>query len=205
MNTPVPKQFIPVKELPVLAHSITRFYKYCPVCTIIVVLPEGQIPAWKALCIEYRFDIPHIAVKGGESRFESVRNGLAAIIEPGVVAIHDGVRPLVSMLTIENAYLMAEEKGNGIASVKLKDSVRTITAEGSKAIDRNTLRLVQTPQCFQTEIIRQAYSDAPAGDYTDDASVAEACGIFIHLVEGTYTNIKITTEEDLSLARLLME
>jgi len=160
---------------------------------------------WKALCTEYHFDIPHIAVKGGASRFESVRNGLAAIMEPGVVAIHDGVRPLVSLETIDRAYLMAEEKGNGVASIRLKDSVRAITPEGSKTIDRESLRLVQTPQCFQTDIIRKAYADAPAGEYTDDASVAEACGISINLVEGSYANIKITTDEDLSLAILLME
>jgi 2-C-methyl-D-erythritol 4-phosphate cytidylyltransferase len=205
MNSPVPKQFMLVKDLPVLAHSIFRFYTYSPLCTIIVVLPEEHMTAWKDLCLQHRFDLPHISVKGGQSRFESVRNGLSAIMEPGIVAIHDGVRPLVSLDTIDKAYRMAEEKGNGVASVKLKDSVRVLTSEGSKAMDRESLRLVQTPQCFRTDIIIDAYSNAAAGHYTDDASVAEACGISINLVEGSYNNIKITTEEDLALARLLIE
>jgi 2-C-methyl-D-erythritol 4-phosphate cytidylyltransferase len=199
MQSQVPKQFIPVGGLPILMHTVRQFYWFSSSVNIILVLPHKDIPVWKALCAEYAFNIPLTIVAGGETRSHSVQNGLHVIPgNDGLVAIHDGVRPFVSQQTISHSFEVAGKEGCAIAVVPLKDSIRRISADGSsQSADRTAFRLVQTPQTFQIGLIKKSFAQALHTQFTDDASVAEAAGFSIHLIEGTYENIKITTPEDL--------
>lgn len=200
MKSVLPKQFIAVGGLPVLMHTVSRFYEFDQRITIILVLPEKDITTWHDLCATYHFTIPVQVVRGGVTRFDSVKNGLAAIEDTnGLVAIHDGVRPFVTLGTIQQSFKLAKEKGSAVAVIPLKDSIRRIDDSGSSsAADRNAFCLVQTPQTFQISLIKRSYQLAEASElFTDDAIVAEKAGYTIHLVEGSYQNIKITTPEDL--------
>jgi 2-C-methyl-D-erythritol 4-phosphate cytidylyltransferase len=180
-------------------HTVRQFYWFSSSVNIILVLPHKDIPVWKALCAEYAFNIPLTIVAGGETRSHSVQNGLHVIPgNDGLVAIHDGVRPFVSQQTISHSFEVAGKEGCAIAVVPLKDSIRRISADGSsQSADRTAFRLVQTPQTFQIGLIKKSFAQALHTQFTDDASVAEAAGFSIHLIEGTYENIKITTPEDL--------
>lgn len=202
----VPKQFLILNEKPVLAHTLEKFYKADASTSIRLVLPISEISRWKELCIEHTINIPHEIIEGGNSRFQSVRNGLHSISDSvGLVAIHDGVRPLVTSEIINTSFNVAKEKGSAIAAVASKDSVRIISEEKSQALDRSKLRIIQTPQTFQLSLILRAFEQEERPDFTDDASVAEAAGFEITLIEGSYSNIKITTVEDLKIASVLME
>lgn len=200
MQSSLPKQFITIAGLPVLMHTVRRFYDFSADVSLILVLPEKEIPTWEKLCKQYHFNLPINIVLGGSTRFHSVLNGLSAITEKeGLVAIHDGVRPFVSKETIRRSFDVAKEKGSAVAVTPLKDSIRMLNSEGnSQAVNRNEYCLVQTPQTFQIQLIKQSYSIVknPA-QFTDDASVAENAGFHISLIEGSYQNIKITTTEDL--------
>ena len=199
MGGDVPKQFLPVAGLPVLMHTLRRFHDYSPRLSIILVLPGKDVPYWEELCRQYGFTLPVTVVTGGNTRFQSVKNGLAAIAaEEGLVAIHDGVRPLVPQATIEESFRVADEKGCAVAAVALKDSIRSVSpGGGSQALDRSAFRLVQTPQTFRLSIIRRSFDQPELPGFTDDASVAESAGFPITLIEGAYANIKITTPDDL--------
>lgn len=204
----IPKQFLLLKGKPVLAHTIEKFHKTDASISIRLVLPAPQISRWKELCTTFNIETPHLIVEGGNSRFQSVKKGLQSIlpneVEPdSVVAIHDGVRPLVEQQVIELSYTKAAELGNAITSVLSKDSVRIVEGKKNKALDRSQIRIIQTPQTFQLSAILKAFQQPESPSFTDDASVAEAAGITIHLIEGSYSNIKITTPEDLTLAELL--
>ncbi len=173
---------------------------------LILVLPTNQIEYWKELVSQYRFDIPHQIVEGGETRFHSVRNGLAAIeANDGLVAIHDGVRPLVDRDIIDNSYQTAEHNGCAIVSVALKDSIRSVSTEGNRQEDRTAFRLIQTPQTFRLDLILKAFKQAYDPLFTDDASVFEKAGHKVHLIEGSYRNLKITTPEDLLTAESFLK
>ncbi|MEN7547456.1 2-C-methyl-D-erythritol 4-phosphate cytidylyltransferase [Rapidithrix thailandica] len=201
MQSEVPKQFLPLADYPIVMHTLSKFKQALPQIELILVLPEGQFSYWQQLVKQHHFTLPHQLVAGGASRFQSVSQGLGLIKEPGVVAIHDGVRPLVSKKVIRHSFEQAQLHGNAITSVPLKDSIRQISAHGtSQAVDRSLFRLIQTPQTFTTELILSAYQTAERDFFTDDASVAEYAGATIHLMEGEYTNIKITTPEDLIFA-----
>jgi len=204
MNSDIPKQFLIVNGEPVLMHTIRAFSKI-DVIEIILVINSSAFDYWKKLCSEYSFSVPHKIIEGGETRFHSVRNGLN-IISDGIVAIHDGVRPLVSEKIIERSFEIAREKGNAITSVKLKDSIREVTLTGhSKNVNRNNYYLIQTPQTFKTQLIKEAYKNVTHYNFTDDAGVfEESTGSEINLTEGDYTNIKITTPEDLQITALLL-
>ncbi len=205
MQNPVPKQFIAIGGKPVLMHTLQRFRDFSPDIQIILVLPESETAAWETLCREHNFQVQHRTVAGGVTRFVSVRNGLAQIPDNhGLVAIHDGVRPFVPVAVIAASFAAATTHGTGIATVACKDSVRQITDTQSVALDRSRMRLVQTPQTFRVELLRQAFENAPHTDFADDASVAESAGYKIHLVEGSYQNIKITTPEDLLVAQVFV-
>jgi 2-C-methyl-D-erythritol 4-phosphate cytidylyltransferase len=207
MQTSLPKQFIKIGSKPVLMHTIERFYQFSPDLHIILVLPEQEIQTWKDLCIQYNFTIPVQTVAGGTSRFHSVQNGLAVIpVEEGLVAVHDGVRPFVSIETITQSFAVAQEKGCAIAIVPLKDSIRRVDAAGNNfSEDRTAFCLVQTPQTFRLSILRQSFAKAKdTSRFTDDASVAEAAGYSISLIPGSYQNIKITTPEDLIWAEAVL-
>ncbi len=204
MGGDIPKQFIEIKGKPILMHTIEKFRTTFPEIKIILALPENQIDFWEELCYKYSFvNVPHHIVKGGETRFHSVKNALGLIKSEGVVGIHDGVRPLVTDETIKVCYQTAEEKGNAIPVVDVVESLRFVSKQKgtNKAVTRSCYKVVQTPQCFQSEIILKAYEQEFDSSFTDDASVVEQLGETINLVEGNQENIKITTQQDLLIAK----
>lgn len=216
IKSKVPKQFLELNGKPVLLHTLEAFYRYSEKINIILVLPEDDFETWKSICEKYKFHKNIILQKGGESRFQSVKNGLAKIDGDGLVAIHDGVRPLVSEDIIGASFRLAAVHQSAVAAVRLKESIRmtdqACLPEGSsarrqdntKAVDRSRFRLIQTPQTFQVQLIKKAYEMKEDISLTDDASVAERAGHVISLFEGSYENIKITTQEDLVIAAALL-
>ena len=201
MNADIPKQFLVLNDLPILMHSLNAFSH---LDKIILVLPRAQIENWEELCKQYNFILKHTVVAGGINRFSSVKNGLAKIDEGSIVAIHDGVRPLVSKNLI-NKLLGATKKGNGIIPiVAVKDSIRKVEGYKSKAVSRSNLYKVQTPQCFFASTLKDAYKQNFSLFFTDDASVLESNGGKIITIIGEEKNLKITTEEDLMLAEALI-
>jgi 2-C-methyl-D-erythritol 4-phosphate cytidylyltransferase len=205
MNSATPKQFLEIKSKPVLMHTMTNFYTWNKLIRLIVVLPETQLLNWELLCKKHAFNIPHQIVKGGVTRFESVKNGLSASDNEGIIAVHDGVRPLVSHQTISRCFTEAEKTGAVIPVMDAVESIRQILPDGSSlAVNRNEFKLVQTPQVFSAEILHRAYQQEYSSFFTDDASVVEAIGVKISLVEGNRENIKITSPEDLILAKTLL-
>ncbi|OPZ99099.1 MAG: 2-C-methyl-D-erythritol 4-phosphate cytidylyltransferase 1 [Bacteroidetes bacterium ADurb.Bin408] len=205
MQSAIPKQFLLLSGKPVLMHTMEIFYKSVPEAVLINVIPSLHFGLWEQLCHDFNFTVPHILVPGGEKRSDSVKNGLAHIGNEGIVAIHDAVRPLISPEVIRNCFETAGKNGTAIPVIPLKDSVRRIIGDTSCNEDRSTLRAVQTPQCFRCELIKDAYANAPAGLYTDDASVAEACEHTVTLTEGHEDNIKITSPTDLLIAEILIK
>lgn len=208
MGGSVPKQFMVVAGLPILMRTISVFHDYDVTMQIIVVLPSGTHEDWRNMCREYRFDIPHVVVAGGETRFHSVKNGLDAVsADCDVVGVHDGVRPFVSPEVIDNCYNSAMKFGSIVPVIDVVETVRKIDVNaegGSVTVDRNLYKLVQTPQVFRHEILDEAYRKPYENAFTDDASVVEACGHSIHLVPGNRENIKITTPYDLIVAEALV-
>ena len=201
MNTDIPKQFLVLNDLPILMHSLNAFSH---LDKIILVLPRAQIENWEELCKQYNFILKHTVVAGGINRFGSVKNGLAKIDEGSIVAIHDGVRPLVSKNLIDKL-IGATKKGNGIIPiVAVKDSIRKVEGYKSKAVSRSNLYKVQTPQCFFASTLKDAYKQNFSLFFTDDASVLESTGGKIITIIGEEKNLKITTEEDLMLAEALI-
>lgn len=205
-NTPVPKQFMKLDGKPVIMHTITKFAESGIGIEIILVLNKIQIPFWQELCKEYNFTIEVKIAEGGENRYESVKNGLKFVEEDSIVAIHDAVRPLVSAKTILTTFKAAEMYGNAVPAIPLSDSIRQIDSSKSIALDRTRYCVIQTPQCFQSSILKKAYSSAEYKiHFTDDASVVESLGERIHLVDGNPDNIKITTPRDFVLAEALLK
>jgi 2-C-methyl-D-erythritol 4-phosphate cytidylyltransferase len=205
MKNAVPKQFIEINDRPVLMHTFDAFLKFDSKLEFILVLPKVQIVYWNTLCQKHRFKTKHKITLGGETRFHSVKNGLDLITDDGIVFIHDGVRPLVSLKTLQNCFETAVEKGNALPVISVSESVREVDGLQSKAVDRSKYFLVQTPQTFQTRLIQKAYQQATSNLFTDDASVLECTGETIHLVEGNRENIKITYPEDLVLADIFLK
>lgn len=208
MNSKLPKQFIEIGSLPVLMHTLLQFKKADSKIKIILVLPENQIDTWNKLCVKYDFDASKVKIViGGSTRFQSCKNGIFSIEnENALVAIHDAVRPFVSVEIIEKGYHMAAELGSAICAVESKDSARIIGEDGTNtSIERKQLRLIQTPQVFQLKNLKLAYSVPDQGIFTDDASVIEAAGFPIFLYEGDYKNIKITTPEDCTVAEVFIK
>ena len=204
MGGPIPKQFLLLKGRPLLCWTIGAFHRYDPTMPIIVVLPEQQIPIWKRLCIGHHFHVPHDTVAGGEERFHSVRNGLAQVKHDGLVAVHDGVRPLVSAELINTCFKAAEEHGAVIPVVPIHSSVRELEGDQSYPVDRSRLRLVQTPQCFRCELLRRGFELTYDDTFTDEASLMERLDVDVCLVEGEEQNIKVTSPLDLRIAELLV-
>ena len=204
MGAEVPKQFLELAGRPVLMHTIERFKAFNEVMEIITVLPEDQLRHWLYLQEKHSFSIPQTLVKGGSSRFYSVRNGLKFVNSPGIVAIHDGVRPFVSDDTIKRCFETAEKKGNAIPAVTVAESLRIVTDTGNHPINRLQVRQIQTPQVFSAELLKKAYNQCYRPEFTDDATVLESAGEVINLVEGNRENIKITTPEDLLISRAFL-
>ena len=205
MNADIPKQFLEIKGLPILMHTLEVFHRFDTAMQLILVLPTVQIEFWKNLCKKHNFSLPHQVVEGGSARFYSVKNGLKNIKTPSLVAIHDGVRPLVSIETIAHCFETAEKFDAAIPVVDLVDSIRQLTENGSQSVDRSVYKLVQTPQVFDAELLINAYEQEFSTIFTDDASVVEAFGRNVQLVEGNRENIKITTAFDLELAEVLLK
>ena len=204
MGLDIPKQFILLKDLPVLMHTVNRFYEYDPKMKIILVLAENEIESWNSLVKKYNFKTPHFIFKGGPNRYQSVKNGLESVKEHCIVAIHDGVRPLCSVKLIERCFNEAEKNSNAIPAVPVTETIRSIDGDKNFMINRDNLRIIQTPQCFDSVKLKKAYQNSSAENFTDDAGVFEEDGNKIHLIEGEKSNIKITVREDLAVAEVLI-
>lgn len=206
MGGEIPKQFIPVKGKPVLMRTLETFYACDPNIELIVVLPVEQRSYWEHLCAEYSFTLTHRIAAGGETRFHSVKNGLALVEEDGVVGVHDGVRPFVSAEVIANCYAQAATLQAVVPVTDVVETVRHLLPEGgSETVSRNDYKLVQTPQVFTVELLKRAYAQDYKPFFTDDASVVEALGQPVHLVSGNRENIKLTTPFDLKVAESLID
>lgn len=205
MGADLPKQFLLLAGKPVLMHAMEAFHEAEPSTELILVLPLEHQAYWATLCAEHGFGLKHQVATGGAVRFESVQNGLAFIQEESLVAVHDGVRPLVKPALIRKCYETAAIKGAVIPVFELTESIRRIEGDRSYAEDRSRYRSVQTPQTFRSDILKNAYEQSFQDVFTDDASVVEAAGHEIALVEGHRENIKITTPQDLLLAEQLLK
>ncbi|MEO9546792.1 MAG: 2-C-methyl-D-erythritol 4-phosphate cytidylyltransferase [Crocinitomicaceae bacterium] len=199
MNSAIPKQFLILKDRPIIFHAIDAFIKVYPDIEVVVSLADGLIDQWRDL--NYEFDLPTkvILANGGEERFHSIQNALAKCAGD-LIAVHDAVRPLVSDETIKACFETAEVTGAAIPVLLIKSSLRRITFDESEAVDRSLYREVQTPQVFKANIIKMGYEQPYQATFTDDASVVEACGHDVILVDGNEENIKITTPFDLKVA-----
>lgn len=206
MGGELPKQFIPVEGRPVLMRTLDAFHAFDSAMEIILVLPRDHQPYWQELCAEYQFAVPHRIADGGATRFHSVQSGLALADEAeALIAVHDGVRPFVSPEVIEACYREAEAHGAVVPVIPIVETVRHLLLEGSETVSRDAYRLVQTPQTFRASLLRRAYEQPFCEAFTDDASVVEALGHVVHLVEGNRENIKLTTPYDLIVAKALVE
>ncbi len=200
MGLETPKQFIVVAGKPLLMHTILRFYNYDPNIFVVLVLPFDHIETWNRLCSCYRFTIAHQVVHGGDERYFSVKSGLEKISNDCLVAIHDGVRPLVSKQVIANTFQAAATHGGAIPVISPSESIRQLHENKSAPVDRNRFVLVQTPQIFKAGLIKEAYDIPYQPGFTDDATVFEAGGHTVHLEEGNVENIKITRPADITFA-----
>lgn len=205
MGSELPKQFLPIGGKPVLMHTLEAFHRFDSAIDLILVLPEEQQGYWKQLCEKHRFTIRHFIANGGETRFHSVKNGLALVSGGGLVGVHDGVRPFVSQEVIRRCYDRAATEKAVIPVVDVVETVRQVTESGSRTVNRDDYKLVQTPQVFDADLLRRAYAQDFKPFFTDDASVVEAMGVPVYLVEGNRENIKITTPFDLKIATALLE
>ncbi len=205
MHSEIPKQFLPINGKPILMRTLERFYDFSTAIHMILVLPEEYISYWQHICTEYNFEVPHVLVFGGKERFFSVQNALTHIPDTCLVGIHDGVRPFVKNKTIRSVFDTAETQKTAIPVITPSESIRQRIGDNqSKNINRNDICLVQTPQCFQSHLIKQAYQTNFRIDFTDDASVIESTtDTKITLVEGNEENIKITTPFDIVLAEAI--
>ena len=206
MGSDIPKQFLPIGGKPVLMRTLERFREYSADLQIILVLPKAQQDYWHQLCQEYDFKVEYQMTDGGETRFHSVQHGLALIPDDavGVVGVHDGVRPFPAIDVIHNCYETARKKKAVIPVIPIVETVRHLKVETSVTVPRNDYRLVQTPQTFDIQLLKAANRQPYNDGFTDDASVVEAFGFNITLVEGNRENIKITTPYDLKIAEVLL-
>jgi 2-C-methyl-D-erythritol 4-phosphate cytidylyltransferase len=207
MQSVVPKQFLSINGLPVLMHTLLAFHNSDTKPQLILVLPADYHDYWVQLYTTHNFNIPHQLVSGGETRFHSVKNGLGLIPdnEDSLIAVHDAVRPLTSRDIIDQSYQHAATNGNAVTAVKSRDSIRQLKDGNSLALTRDEIYLIQTPQTFQSAQLKKAFLQPYSPHFTDDASVVEATGIKINLIEGSYQNIKITFAEDIAIAELLLK
>lgn len=206
MGTDIPKQFLPINGLPVLMHTIKRFREYDNSLNIILVLPKEQHEYWHELCKNYHFTAAYAVADGGETRFHSVKNGLAVIPDDaeGIVGVHDGVRPFPSVEVIRNCFETARTAKAVVPVVSIVETLIHIDGQGgSETVPRDDYRLVQTPQTFDIQLLKRAYKQDYQDSFTDDASVVDNIGHAITLIEGNRENIKITTPSDLRIARVL--
>ncbi len=205
MQTTLPKQFLLLNELPILMHTMQAFYNAKAKPQLILVLHADYHELWLNLCARYNFTLPHQLIKGGETRFHSVKSGLNIIEDTNaVIAIHDAVRPLTTTSIIDNSFNYAAGHGNAITAIKSRDSIRQMQGDHSVSLLRDDIYLVQTPQTFKWSLLKKAYDQPYDAKFTDDASVVESSGVKINLIEGSYENIKITFPEDIAIAEAIL-
>lgn len=206
MGGDIPKQFQLVGGVPVLMRTLMRLHEAEPLAQLILVLPASQQNYWKELCQQFDFALPCLLANGGETRFHSVKNGLDLIPanEQGVVAVHDGVRPFVSVQVVQQCMEKAQHLSAVVPVIPVVETVRHLCEEGSVTVPRDEYKLVQTPQTFVISLLKQAYAQPYVDAFTDDASVVEAMGQKVHLIEGNRENIKITTPFDKIIGECLI-
>ena len=204
MKSHVPKQYLSVNDVPIIIHTINKFQLAIPGIKIIVVLPSDRINSWEEFCNEHKFVFHHQICAGGETRFHSIKKGLELINGNAIVAIHDAVRPLVTVALIQEVFKHTESNGNAVPAIKMDQSIRVIDHGISKAVDRSIYRIIQTPQCFRVDELKKAYEQNYVDSFTDDAIVVEESGTKINLIEGDINNLKITTQQDMLIAETLI-
>lgn len=204
MGSVIPKQFLLLKGKPLLWYSIAVFVKTFPDIDIVLVLPEEHIGQGEGLVAGFSITNPIRVIKGGDTRFHSVQNGVALVKDPSVVFVHDGVRCLVTENLLQRCYAQALEKGSAIPAVAATDSIRLVHANGSEVANRNAVRIIQTPQTFRSELLVPAFATTYSHEFTDEATVVEASGKTVFLVDGEYENIKITRPADLLVAETIL-
>ena len=206
MGGDIPKQFLPVGGVPVLMRTLMRFRDYDEAIQIVLVLPESQQEYWHSLCDEYDFKLDCQVANGGETRFHSVRNGLAKVDDDvRLIAVHDGVRPFVSLDTISACFDEASRRGAVVPVIDVVETVRHLEGDSSVTVPRDEYKLVQTPQVFDAALLRKAYEQTYRDFFTDDASVVESLGHDVALVAGNRENIKITTPYDMVIGECLSQ
>lgn len=204
MDNLMPKQFITIAGAPILAYTINAFEGIVDPENIVLVLPEDRINYWNEISKELALPKELRVVKGGKSRFHSVKNGLALLKNEGVIGVHDAVRPFASKDLINNCFKVAKEKGSAVPVIKPGSTVRKLTGNTSTSISREDYRIVQTPQCFSASALIESYEQVYSTSFSDDATVVEQQGMDIHLVDGEESNIKITIPEDLIYAEAIL-
>lgn len=203
MNAEIPKQFLEVNAKPIIMHTLEKFH--FDGIQIILVLNVDFHDYWARICKEYNFNVPHTLVKGGDTRYQSVKNGLARIHDLALVAVHDAVRPNIKQSIISNAFEEANIHGTAVLAVPLKDSIRKKIGDFNLALNREDYVLIQTPQIFKSELLKKAYQEPFRNEFTDDASVVEFMSQKIHLVDGDPFNIKVTYPDDLKIIETLLK
>jgi 2-C-methyl-D-erythritol 4-phosphate cytidylyltransferase len=204
MGAAIPKQFLLLQGEPLLFHTLRAFHAFDPHMPLVLVLPADHHTTWEDLCAQHEFEVPHTLVAGGAERFHSTLEGLKTILHDGLVAVHDGVRPLVSPDLIARCFNAAMVRGAAIPVVPIPSSVRRVEGDRSHAVDRGALRAVQTPQCFKVDLLREAFELPYDPAFTDEATLVERLGVNIQLVDGEDHNIKVTTPFDLEVAELVL-
>ena len=204
MGSETPKQFLPLAGRPILIRTIEAFAHYSKDLQIILVLNPALTNLWKELCLQYAFGMEYHLADGGPERFHSVKNGLDKVPEASLVAIHDGVRPLVNQRLIDDSFRLAKQYGSAVPVMPLNETIREIKHGSSRLVDRSSLFSVQTPQTFRADMIKKAYEQEFRQEFTDDAAVLESTGQRIHFFPGDPRNIKITRQQDLELAHSWM-
>lgn len=205
MQQTVPKQFLPLNGKPVISYSIEAFHAFDKDIEIILVIHPDYISLWQSLCAEFDIKIDFRVVIGGQTRFESVKNGLQSIDGEGYVAIHDAARPVIDATFVKQVFDQAEKYGSAMPGIGLNDTIRMIDGNSSVQLDRTLLRSMQTPQVFQIHELRKAYEQEFQPFFTDDASVMQSAGFALHMVEGRQGNIKITHPQDMVVAEALLK
>jgi 2-C-methyl-D-erythritol 4-phosphate cytidylyltransferase len=203
MSANLPKQFLPLRGLPLLFHSIFAFREAYSDIRVVLVLPENQIDYWQTLSRQHKLPPVDQVVAGGETRFHSVKNGLSSA-SGDLIAVHDGARPLVTSRLIRRVFETAEKHGTAIPVLPVNESLRFLDHSGSSPIERSAIRIVQTPQVFTGELLLNAYQCIYRPEFTDDATVVEYSGVHVTLTNGESDNIKITVPTDLTLAEALL-
>ncbi len=205
MGSAVPKQFLPLNGQPILYHTIKAFADAFADMQLVLVLPQDQLSYAQMVLQSFPERIDITIVAGGETRYHSVQNGLKVVEQDSVVFVQDGVRPLVTTELIQRCYVQAIEKGSAIPAIPVADSMRILEDEDSRPIDREQMRIIQTPQTFKAEVILPAFNQKYQAAFTDEATVVEAYGDVVYLVDGERSNIKVTTPEDMIVAEALLK